>query len=137
MVPDDLRHSPAVVGARRARRRGAGRRGGGRPGRGRRRGGSHGWGGGDPRRGRAPAAGEAATRGRGRLPATCGGFPWLRRREAAVKGAASRGLARGCGRRTTREEEEVVREEKVEGVRATGFLNAGRLAIDCGLLRGW
>ena len=76
---------------------------------------SRGWGGGDPRRGRAPAAGEAANGDLRRLPMA----------PAAVKGAASRGSARGCRRRTTREEEEVVREEKVEVVRAIGFVNAG------------
>ena len=61
-------------------------------------------------------------------PGDLRGFPWLRRREAAVRGAASRGSARGCGRRTAREEEEVVREEKVEVVRATGFVSAGQIS---------
>ena len=43
----------------------------------------------------------------GRLPATRGRFPWLRRREEAVKGAAAGGERRGrrrrsCGRRMRR-----------------------------------
>ncbi|XP_048552588.1 uncharacterized protein LOC125532646 [Triticum urartu] len=80
---------------------------------------------------RRAAAGEEEEAVRlGRLPATRGRFPWLRRREEAVKGATAGGERRGCGRRRSCGR----RRRSCEW--AVSFLFYCRTLIDCGLFRG-